>query len=174
MDVKQVGITLTIAVLFSVFVFTSIEAVYPSPSYGDYCDERQPSPVMKDSCGSVDQEKIQNCTEQGGEPRYEYNDSGCRVDMTCSMCRQAYERAQDRRDITGFIAAALLGIIAIIAVLALDLLPEITYGVILGGLATLFTATSMHFNALHRWVRPLILLAELALVIYLTYTVFRE
>lgn len=171
---KQLAIAATIAVLFTVFIITSVEAVYPTPEYDDYCDDTPPTPSLGEDCTGIAQERIRNCTERGGEPRYEYNESGCKTDMSCSMCRQKYEDASERRDLVGFIVAAIAGVLAITAVLSLDLLPQITYGFILGGLAVLFTATSMHFSTLHRWVRPAILLAELALVLYLSYTAFRE
>jgi len=41
-DIRKIIIILVIGALFAFFVNALIEAVYPSPDYNDYCEDRAP------------------------------------------------------------------------------------------------------------------------------------
>ena len=50
-DIRKIVIVFLIAVLFSVFVFSAIGAVYVQPKWDDFCDEqRLKAPAARDAC----------------------------------------------------------------------------------------------------------------------------
>lgn len=175
-DVRRILVIFVIAVLFSIFVFTSIEAVYPGPEYNDFCDRTVPPTRLGSANCTVnfDQEALQACYDEEGEPRYTYDDQGCRESWTCDYCQKEYNEARETHNFWRFIISALMGIIAI----AIGMnLPEsrkvnewVGSGLMLGGLICVFVGTAMYFGDLHRFARPVVILLELLLVIYLAYT----
>ncbi len=181
-DVRRILVIFVIATLFSIFVFTSIDAFYPSPDYSDYCEEDkfdQPKPYKPRpdnyTCPDVEfnEQAMKECRDRGGEIRYEQNEYSCNINWTCSMCQKNYNEAREQHNLWRFIISAILGLIAITIGLVL---PEektmnewVGSGLMLGGLITIFVGTAMSFGDLHRWIRPIIILFELLLVIFLAY-----
>lgn len=174
-NIKHLLVALVIAVLFTAFVQTSINAVYQSPEYDDYCDDRDYNigPRDRSECSSYEvSDELKNSCE--GEVRFEYNDSGCRVDAYCEDCMVEYEDANEFYSLVAFIISSILGLLAIGIGLYIPLGKKeasewIKSGLILGGLFTILFVTIQHFGDLGRYIRPLVLLAELCLVIYLSY-----
>lgn len=175
MDIRKVVVIFVIAILFTVFVFSSIEAFYPQPESSDFCD----TPVKFRSletrnCTSLDipQEFVSNCTENGGRIEYEY-DQNCPVDYYCETCWNEYDEARKSHNTYSFLISAVLGLLAIVLALYLPLTKEINkwigLGFMLGGLFTLFFGTIVYFNDMNRMLRPIVVLGELIIVIYLSY-----
>jgi uncharacterized membrane protein YraQ (UPF0718 family) len=177
-DVRRILVIFVIAVLFSIFVFSTINAAYPAPEYSDFCDQdRYPKPYLDDArCESgnhtVNQSAVRACQDDDGVVQYEYDDDGCQVDFTCSMCQKKFNEAKDEHNFWSFIIASILGFIAVFAGMYLPgqgVDEWVGSGFMLGGLITIFIATAMFYNDISRWVRPVIILIELALVIFLAY-----
>ncbi len=179
---RRIIIMLVIAILFSVFVFTSINAVYPEPKYGDYCDNRVKDPYpSKPRPGNhtckeqnFNETQKEKCREKGGEVKYKRDENYCPTDWECSFCQKNYNEAREKHKLVSFLVSAILGLIVVIIGLYLPEDKESVHewvgsGLMLGGLITIFTGTVMFFSDLNRWLRPVIILLELLLVIYLAY-----
>jgi hypothetical protein len=173
-DIRKIVIVILIAVLFSVFVFSSIEAVYPSPNWGDYCDNnRVKVPFQGErNCTPIDvpDEAYDTC-EGNIDFRYQ---NGCATEYFCNTCSVELEAAQEMHDNVTFFISAFLALIAIFVGLYLpakeNTLNEwIGTGFLLGGAFVLIFGTIQGYGSLHRWLKPVIMLAELLLVIFLAY-----
>ena len=183
-DVRKVIIVGLIAVLFAIFVFSTIEAVYPSPEWDEYCDNERAYPRnVGDSseCPSVDvpQDEQQACE---GYIDYRYDSNGCATEYFCNTCQVELSQAQDMHSQIVFYVSAVLSLIAIFVALTLpqalnnkkgkkrnDVHEWVGSGLLLGGALVLIVGTFMGFGSLHAYVKPIVILAELILVIYLAY-----
>jgi predicted nucleic acid-binding Zn ribbon protein len=177
-DIRKIIVVLLIAILFSVFVFSTINAVYPSPSYSDFCDNNPRAPMkVETECTPVDvpQEAYDSCE---GYIDYERDSNGCATSYYCETCSEEYEAAQDRFHQIMFYISAVLALIVIFVSLNLpvkknnDVHEWIGTGLLLGGAFVLLFGTVQGFTSLDRFVKPVVMLAELALVIYLAYKKF--
>jgi len=149
-DIRKIIIILVIGALFAFFVNALIEAVYPSPDYNDYCEDR--APLLPG--------------EMPGEDTYSPDED--------KECYQEFENDREKYNLVVFYVSVILGMIAIIVGLMLpserdDLNQWIGSGFMLGGFFTLFVGTIRAYGDLHRVIRPIILLIELLIVIYVSY-----
>jgi len=183
-DLRKIAIIFVIGVLFSIFVFTSIEAIYPSPDYDDYCDfekyEARPYPVQapeKDTeCATISptEDDKQACKEKDGFIRYKYDENNCATEYLCETCQNEFDLASQQHGFVVFVVASILGAIAVALGIYLpknkDTLNEwIGTGFMLGGLFALFFGTARYFGDLHRIWRPLVILIEMLIVIFVAY-----
>jgi len=184
-DLRKIGIIFIIAALYSIFVFTTIEAVYPRPDYSDFCTERfypeKPRLAPREreiSCPDYDaptQEQVDQCAEQKGFPDYQYDGNGCAIEYKgCNFCQKNLDDAKEQHDFISFIISTIFALIAIIIGLYLPIGKQklnewIGTGFMLGGIITLFLGTALFFGELHRFVKPIIILLELILIIYIAY-----
>ena len=180
-DLRKIGVILVIAVLFSIFVFATINAVYPQPEYNDYCknaDYTKPIRALDDkSCatfkGATEEEAMQ-CAEQKGYIQYKYDEYGCAKSYYCEFCQRDLDKANERYNFVSFIISAIFALIAIAVGLYLPALKRslnewVGTGFMLGGLITLFAGTIMVYGELHRFVKPVVIFLELAVVLWLAY-----
>ena len=165
-DVRKVVVVLLIAVLFSVFVFTTIKAIYPSPSWSDYCDDRfGPQPYRENECPSlnVSQDDRRACEEYID---YEYDSNGCPTEYFCNVCPLEYNEADNKHSQIVFYVTAVLSLIAIFVGLTLpealndkkakkrnDVHEWVGSGLLLGGAIVLLIGTVMNFDSLDRFVK---------------------
>jgi hypothetical protein len=147
MDIRKIVIILVIGALFAFFVNSLIEAVYPGPDYDDYCGEFvKPYPLEEE-----------------------------RVDEGAwDECRDEYDSAREKYNLVVFYVSIIFGLLAIVVGLYLpshkeDLNQWIGSGFMLGGFFTLFVGTIRAYGDLHRMIRPIALLIELLIVIYVAY-----
>jgi hypothetical protein len=179
-DVRKILIIFVIGILFSVLVFSVIEAVYPSPEYEDFCGrEFEPRPIRVEKeaeCPdleiSVEDQKA--CNEKEGNIMYRYDEHGCPNAYECSTCEKEYDDANEVYHLYVFYISAVLALIAIFIGLYLpakqNTLNEwIGTGFMLGGTFALFFGTMQSFRHLGRFTRPIVIFLELVLVIYVAY-----
>ena len=177
-NIRRVLVIFVIAILFTIFINVTIEAVYPNPEYDDYCEDkfRPPEVPYKSSefyCSeiTISDELMDSCE---GKIEYTYNSNGCPIKAYCETCHLEWEEKEEMYNFIVFIISTIAGLAAIIVGINL---PEkknplnewVGSGFLLGGLLTIFIGTARFFGDMGRFVRPIIILLELSLVIYLTY-----
>ncbi len=182
MDIRKIIIIFVVAILFTVLVFSVIEAVYPHPEYDDFCKEEFPVPreikpvVVENSCPpiTIKQEDQKSCNEKNGDIQYVYDSNGCATNYKCSTCRNEYETAEERYAQYVFYISAVLSLLAIFIGLYLpakknSLHEWIGTGFMLGGTFALFFGTIISFSDLGRFIRPVVIFLELILIIFIAY-----
>ena len=179
-DVRRIVVIFVIAALFAIFVQAAIEMVYPAPRYEDYCrnefgPKSYPVDAKNVSCPATPQptpEEDKSCTDSKGFIDYEYLGM-CPTKYFCNTCDNDLRQVQDQHDFVLFLISSVLGLVAIAIGLYLPLKNELNEwigsGFMLGGLFTLFFGTAVYYMKMGRFVRPAILLAELLIVIYISY-----
>lgn len=176
-DARKIIIIFVIGVLYAIFSYSVVDAIYPSQEYSDFCNEferampiRAPTPGENFEC--PEPEKLQ--CEKGAMPMYEYDAHGCPINVTCDYCQRDYENAQQQRNLFVFIITSILGLLAISVGLFLPQKKHpmhewVATGFMLGGLITLFIGTAIYYADMARIARPIVMFFELALVVYLAY-----
>jgi len=173
-DVRKILVIFLIGILYAIFVTSLIEAVHPSPRYEDYC-------VSKPGPATPVKTEIVNCSlinpvqcESGGMIQYEYDSNGCPKSAYCDYCNNNLQEAQKKYNLTVFIISSVMAIIAIAIGLLLPTKKKsinewIGTGFLLGGLITLFVGTIRYYSDMTRMLRPIVLLLEIIIVIYLAH-----
>ncbi|MBU1975501.1 MAG: hypothetical protein KKG59_03805 [Nanoarchaeota archaeon] len=183
-DFRRIMAVLIITVLFTVFVFSLNEAVNPNPDWDDFCDtnERPVKPYVYNaernfSCPDISetlQEDKDACKEIHGDIQWETDFDGCPIAWKCEICQYEYEQAQSQFKFWTFLIAAVLGLVAVAIGIWLPasknpLNEWVGTGFLFGGLMTLFIGTGLYFSDFLSWLRPIVILLELILVIFIAY-----
>lgn len=181
MDIRKIAIIFVIGALFAILAFSTIDAVITNPRE-EYCkyDYERPVP-MKLNADSTDcpdysgptEEELMECSDNKGYIIYEYDDNGCPYSHRCS-CRMGYADAVKRYSLIVFIlytAFATIGVsIGIFLPLSKNPLHEwVGTGFMLGGFICLFIGTAQYFGDMNKVLRPIVILLEMALIIFFTY-----
>ena len=175
-QVKKLSVIITIAILFTVLVFSVAELIVERPDYGDFCSNFRPAPrdiaIANDCPDAVvaNENVVRECHDQGGFVRYDYDNAGCSVGYECDTCNVEYQEAISRHRFVMFIVSSVLGLIAVIVGLHLkpknEVMEWVYSGFIIGGLASIFIGTVTYFNDMDRFLRPIVMIAEIALVVW--------
>ena len=85
-DFRKVIVAIVIAVLFTIFVFTTIQAVYPKPLYQDFCEDQfYPTPL-----------EMKSPTDMTDADREAYNLEQKQNQEEYTRCNAAYETENDK------------------------------------------------------------------------------
>jgi len=171
MGMKEIAITCGIAVLFTALVMVSIDSFYQRPMYEDYCNStfwNKPYLLPKEgiNCTVVNDEN--ECIMQGGSPIMDYDHEGCRIFQSCDYCSKSFDAAN--RDYTNivFIITAIFGIAAIFFGVYYKV-EFIGVGFMFSGIILMAIGTMHNFESLNRFLKPVVLLIELLLVLFIAY-----
>lgn len=178
-DIRKIIIIFVIAILFSVLVFSVIDAIDPNPNYVDFCKQDMyfAKPLVDNSCKDlfVNDSERNGCANLGGFIEFfDYNSSGCPVSFRCNTCQSEYEFARKNHDMFVFYVSAVLSLIAIFIGLYLpasknELNEWVGTGFMLGGAFALIFGTVSGFGSLDRLVRVAVIFLELILVLFIAY-----
>ena len=152
----SVLIAIVITVLTASFLFSVGYAVFEEPSYDDYCGSILPYP-----------DRFENMT---AEEREEHN-------RQWRECDEAYTAARERNGAGVFFTVTVLSIFVIIGALAMrpsevNLTFYIVAGVVFGAVVAILMATGNQWQWFGRFLRPVVLLTEIVLVIFVAYRLF--
>ncbi len=183
-DARKILVVFLVGILYAIFTYSLIDAFFPDPEYQDYCrDDMMPMPVKMQMANCPPSNTCPIVREpqcgRDGMTRYNYSSNGCVSSITCDYCQKLFNDAQEKRNFIFFIFSAALGLIALSAGF---LLPQkkspinewTATGFLLGGLITIFIGTAVYYGDMARIARPIVIFAELAIVIFLAYRQFRK
>ena len=167
--VKKYAIILVIAVLFTLFSFSIVDVIVEKPQYDDFCNYNMPRAVMP-----VD--KPANCSdinisdvECKGQIQYSYDAYGCATSYECNTCNLEYDEASSDHRFIGFIVTSIIGLLAVVVGLYAksrkEVIEWIYSGIMIGGVMSILIGTMMYFSDMGRYVKPIVLLAEIILII---------
>jgi hypothetical protein len=188
--IKKVAVIIAIAVLFSFFAFSLVEAVRPSPKWDDYCYETAMAErsmaypkALKEARAdcpdlSVPQRDIGSCGALKGRITYTYDSLGCPASFRCDTCEVEYEKANKEFIRLAFIVTGIIGLLAIIAGIYVSPksppLEWVMSGFLIGGVFIILRGTMVYFEELGRYVRPIVLLIEMALIVFIAVKIYMK
>ncbi len=140
-EIKKIGVVIVIAILFSMFSFSIVDVVMEKPKYSDFCDEIKVRVLDEEKLDTVEQRE----------------------------CSDRFEEVAKKHRFIGFIITSIMGVLAIIvglyATSKKDVVDWVFAGLLIGGIITISIGTMAYFRDMGRFVKPFILLAEMALII---------
>ena len=182
-QLKKFAVIATIGILFAVLAFSISDLILDAPAYDDYCDGYGPTiprPREGVECEDVVEapsEFQEECRRDGGRVSYEVDEDGCAIDYECDTCSRDYSQARESHQMLSFIIVSLIGLAGIFSGIYVKVKDEIAgwllSGFIIGGLISIFVATISFFSAMDPVIRPIVIIAEIALVSWLTMRIRR-
>jgi hypothetical protein len=181
-DLRKILVIIIIAVLYVVLAFAVTHAIIQKPDYNNFCGQQgmltAPVKIAMETgnCTAFQVESAyeKECYAKRGYVEYKYDSRGCATEYYCNTCNADLEDATKKYDFWLFIIFSIMGLIAL--VIGLKLSPEqnelhkwVGSGFTAGSLAVLFIGTAIHYNEMLRYLRPFVILAEIAIVIYVFY-----
>jgi len=167
--IKKIAIALTIALLFTIFVFAMTNAIYEKPEWSDFCDEtrvgRLPDP-------RVECPKLIEYPDCRGKIDYTYDNDGCPIEAICNTCNIGYDDAREKHSLVLFIVSSIAGVMAVLFGLYYSKKDKffelVKSGFLIGGLVSIFIGTMIYYDDMGRFLRPAIILIELIIVLAVT------
>jgi len=145
-DYRNAIIAVIIAILFAIFVHSMVDVFIENPDYSD-CSPRAIEPNMSE--------------------KYEYNQS----------CYDAQNDIREKNELIRFLVTTIVGVIAVIVGMYISIKEPvgmaIASGFLLGGLFSIFTGTLSGWGSISEIIRPIIILIEIVLVIWVAYKKLR-
>lgn len=175
MKLKKVMLAIGVGVLAALFVGFLIDAIYENPRWEKFCpasyyaSETKPYMQQQTNCSfTYDTQLEKECTTNEGAIRYEYDAQGCVSKETCNYCERDYRKANELYSKNLFLITAPIGLLLIILGLYLPTnLDAMAGGALLGGILTMIQCTARVFGTLGKWMRVILLGAELVIVIWI-------
>src|SRR3989338_8650669 len=173
-DLRQIAVAAAVAILSAVFVILLIDLIYQEPQWNDYCKNdfgpraKAVPAGIELKCDYGYGEEEQKCVEEKGLVRTKLNESGCPVFDYCDTCSKDYDAARGIYTRNVFIVAGVIGVVAIFAG-TLWKIEFLASGLMFGGIILLFYATVRYFHDADKFLRVVIIFAELLLVLWIGY-----
>jgi hypothetical protein len=180
--VKKFGTIIIIAILFTAFAFSIVDLIVESPDYGDICPMR-PKALPRNINEDCQQLEVpasfeESCYARNGYIEYTYDNEGCQESYECNTCHAEYSAAQKQHRKVGFYVTGILGVMAIIAGLYVrskeEVIEWVFSGLLIGGIISIFIGTIMYFGDMDRFTRPVVLLVEMGLIIWIAIKTTRK
>ena len=183
-DIRKTAVVAGIAILFSLFIIFTIDALYTSPKYDDFCKIDEPIHIPRQINTDIDKECplvkppdkkfIEKCSEKEGHIKFEYDENNCETAYICETCYTEYSKARKYYNATVFYIAIITGLITIFAGMSIppsknELNTWTGSGFMFAGIILILYGTTRHFGDMDKMIRPLVLLTELILLIYISY-----
>lgn len=173
MEIKNVLLGIVIAVIFLMFCVYGTKLVYKEPTYNNFCNVSYPYPekISNQSCNfNTDlQQKVDNCYNQNGVPRYLYDNNGCENDLTCDLCNSQFTNAQKGYTQNLFLISLIFGLIIIVFSVIIIKVSAVSGGLMLGSLMFMIYGTAGYWQFMEDFLRFVILGVVLIVLIWLAY-----
>jgi hypothetical protein len=178
MDIRKYGIAIAVAILSAILIYSIADAVAPQVDYNScYENNRYGMNVPRaeqTNCTNVleDAEARTACIDAGNAYEARYGADGCVTEYICNDCYRLQEEAREQRNAVIFYVAVGLGLLFVVVgfLLPLGTVHEwVGLGLIIGGVISMFIGTVSYWSDLARWVRPLVIAIELAILLAIVY-----
>ena len=185
---QKVALTLSIIVVLNLLFNYAIYAFYTSPKYDDFCgEETRKYYDAKESCAAIGGEWV--AYNQGpwpypgpGYPRPAkiMNQTGAEVSEpteycdAAASCRKEYEETRSFYNRNVFIMLVSLGAVSLIAGFFFVSVSAISYGLLFGGLLSIFIGNVRYWSDMDEYLRLVVLVVVLASLIWLGYRKLKD
>jgi len=175
MKVKELLMSLAIAIMAALFIGLFFDAVYSAPEYEDFCgldgprafkDRFEVPPETCENVYFVSEEEIAQCNSEEGDPTFDYDENGCQVYSDCNYCSKEYSNAQEEYNRNLFFIISPIGIILILIGLFYSF-EVAASGFMFGGILLLIYSTGRYFSDMSKFMRVFVVFIELVLLLWI-------
>jgi hypothetical protein len=187
MKAKEVAMVVAISVLAAFFVGLLYDAIIQEPTYEDFCNATsyrtkytyalpepvgQPCTVYQPTV--AEQEKINQCYTDKGNPEFNMSTHGCQREyIECNYCNKYYTEASERYSRNLFAVIAPIGFILV--VLGVYLAAEVIgTGFMFSGILLLVYSTMRYFGSMSKILRVVVIGIELFLLLLISWKKLRK
>ena len=174
--VKKYSVIIIMAILFTAFSFSIVDLIFPQPDYQDFCSQKPvPARPLEKTAECTDlavsEAEQEDCNSRRGFIEYDYGSNGCPESYTCNTCNAELDEAGKDYRLKGFIITSIMAVLAIIIGLYVsskkDVVEWVFSGFLIGGIMTLAFGTISYFRDMGRFVKPVVLLCEMAIIVWI-------
>ncbi len=185
-SVKNLILGIGIFIVYLLMLGYGIEAFYPSPKYEDFCSSGRftgPYPVKAYDYGTGTnctfsknlQDAQDECYADGGQPIFEYDNSGCTVAIKeCDYCNKEFNDANKQYSKIVFIISLIAGVITLITGFAILSVEPVGSALMASGVGAIVYGSIRNWQNLSDVWRFLLLLASLVLLIWIALRINKE
>ena len=175
MKVKELLMSLAIAVMAALFIGLFFDAVYSAPEYEDFCGLDGPRAfkerfeVPPETCENVYfvyEEEIDACQGEKGSPVFDYDEEGCQVYSDCNYCNKEFSDANEEYSRNLFFIISPIAIVLILIGLFYSF-EVAASGFMFGGILLLIYSTARYFSDMSKFTRVLVVFIELVLLLWI-------
>lgn len=175
MKVKELLMSLAIAIMVALFVGLFFDAVYSAPEYEDFCgldgprafkDRFEVPPETCENVYFVSEEEISQCNLEEGNPTFDYDENGCQIYSDCNYCNKEYSNAQEEYNRNLFFIISPIAIILILIGLFYSF-EVAASGFMFGGILLLIYSTARYFSDMSKFMRVFVVFIELVLLLWI-------
>jgi len=177
MKAKEVAMIVAISILSALFIGLLVDAIYASPEYDDYCEERfreAPKPYRESAqectfqLPQSEQDAIDACYKEKGQPTFDYDTKGCQTSFKeCDYCNKEYQEARNMYNRNLFFLIAPIALLFIIGGLYWKT-EVIGTGFMFSGILLLIYATMRYFSDMSKVLRVVVIGIELLLLLFIS------
>ncbi len=181
MNLKNLILGVGIVVVFGLLLWQGVETFNPSPEYEDFCNLGKfniPSRVdygANCSFSAELREQESQCSIDGGQPVYNYDDKGCAVSVKeCDFCNKEYEEELKSHSQVVFIISLIAGLIVLLIGYFILSVEPVGSALIGSGIWALFWGSAVNWRNFANWIRFVLLLIAFVFIVWLTLRLNRE
>ncbi|MEK6899207.1 MAG: hypothetical protein AABW79_03875 [Nanoarchaeota archaeon] len=192
MNVKNIVLGIGIFIVFMFLLHNGIRAFYDTPRYenfdscraagygpgGEYFGYSYPTKLPgTENCSIVSgiREQEQQCSVQGGQVLYDYDDAGCITGFKeCNFCQQEFNEAMKKYNKNIFIIALVIGIIVLIVGFTILSVEPVGSALMASGIGAIVYGTIVNWENLGNLGRFLLLLFALVLLVWIALRINRQ
>ncbi|MBT3866109.1 hypothetical protein HOF78_03350 [Candidatus Woesearchaeota archaeon] len=175
MKVKELLMSLAIAVMAALFIGLFFDAIYSAPEYEDFCgldgprafkDRFEVPPETCENVYFVYEEEISQCNLAEGSPRFDYDEEGCQVYSDCNYCSSEFSAANEEynRNLFFIISPIAIALILIGLFYSFEVAAS---GFMFGGVLLLIYSTGRYFSDMSKFMRVFVVFIELVLLLWI-------
>ncbi|MBT3814802.1 hypothetical protein HOE37_03625 [Candidatus Woesearchaeota archaeon] len=169
MKKKEIIISITIAIIFTLFVGYGIEVFDSTKSYSDFCPEELYDIDNKEECltegGSWNEFETPIVSPEKEESIVEPNKRSC---SPTKECRKNYDTSKSKHDKIVFIVSIIVGLIAIFTGVFLKK-DAVSTGILSGGVLLIIYGTMRYWQHANDTLKFVLLGIVLAVLIWIGY-----
>lgn len=185
MNVKNIVLGVGIFIVFMFLLHNGIRAFYDQPSYEDFASCKAAGygpngeyfgytyPIKypgTENCSIISgiREQEQQCSTQGGQVLYNYDDAGCISGFKeCNFCQQDFNEAMKKYNRNVFVIALIVGIIVLIIGFTILSVEPVGSSLMASGIGAIIYGTIVNWENLGNLGRFLLLLIALVLLVWI-------
>lgn len=191
MNMKNVVLGIGIFIVFMFLLHNGIRAFYMPPEYSDFATCRDagygengayyysyPDKFgVTTNCtvsGAI-REQEQQCSIQGGQVLYNYDDAGCIASIKeCNFCQQEFNEAMKEYNRNVFIISLIIGIIVLIAGYTILSVEPVGSALMGSGIGAIVYGTIRNWENLGNLGRFVLLLLALVLLVWIALRINKQ
>jgi len=177
MNIKNLLLGIVIAIIFFMFCVFGTKLIYNSPERDNFCNDTYfyPAKIPQVCNTSAElQNRINECYNENGIPRFEYDDNGCEKNLECDFCSREFDKADKEYTKNLFVISLIISLIIIVFSVIFIKISSVSGGLMAGSIFFIIYGTANYWRFMEDLFRFIILGVVLGVLIWLAYYISKK